>query len=201
MSSAEVDHQGVTAVPGREQAAQARQRRQTRTFLGVTVTVLLIGLLAFGNWRWWGIGTGVAAPVPCPVQAVTKPELTNVTVMNGTARAGLATAVAKELKKRHFSVASVGTEDSGPQINAVAEVRYGPAGKLAARTVALQFPAKVKMVQDDHTEGVDVTVVIGARYKAMVTAKKGAAAIKMKPEPVNCVPPTDVAGVDDTVGS
>jgi LytR cell envelope-related transcriptional attenuator len=194
MSSAEVDHQGAAA-PTREQAAWARQRRQTRTFLGIILAVMLIGLLAFGNWRWWGIGMGVAAPVPCPVQVVTKPELTSVTVMNGTARAGLATAVAKELKKRHFTVVSVGTEDAGSQINAVAEVRYGPAGKLAARTVALQFPAKVKMVQDDHTEGVDVTVVIGARYKAMVTAKKGAAAIALKPEPVNCVPPADTDSV------
>jgi hypothetical protein len=177
----------TTVVRSREELLQERKRRQTYTFLSVCALVFVVGLVALGNWQaWWTIGGSAAAAVACPAQTVTEPELTNVNVMNGTTRAGLATAVAKELQKRKFRVLTILTEEQRKPIKAVVLVRYGPPGKAAAHTVALQFPAKVTMVAVKRdTEEVDV--VIGDRYRTMVSAKKAAAAIKPKEEPRGCV--------------
>ena len=188
-----------TSVQSREQLARARQRRQTYTFVSVFSMVVLIGLVAFGNWRsWWTIGgsTRVAATVMCPIQTVIDPELTNVTVINGTRRNGLAAAVAKELQKRQFRVLSVETEAQDKPLNSVVMIRYGPEGKLAARTVALQFPTKVSMVLlKRDSEAIDL--VIGEKYKSMVNAKKAAASIKPKAPAKGCLPATTAPAPTD----
>jgi hypothetical protein len=186
--ASDVEHRDLPART-REEIVRARQRRQTRTFAGIFAGVALVGFIAFGNWQqWWTIGgSSSTVAVACPVQVMTKPELANITVINGTDRGGLAGAVSKELKKRRFTVLSVETEEQDKPINGVVEIRYGADGKLAARTVAAQFPAKVVMVDDQRdTEAVDV--IIGTKYKSMIAAKKAAAAIQLKPEPDNCVP-------------
>jgi hypothetical protein len=178
----------------REQLARARQRRQTYTFLSVFMMMLVVGLVAWGNWQsWWTIGgTAQTTTVMCPIQTVVDPELTDITVINGTQRNGLAAAVAKELQKRQFRVMSIETEALAKPLKSVVMVRYGPAGTLAARTVAMQFPAKVAMVQDKRdSEAIDV--VIGEKYKAMVSAKKAAAAMKQKTGSEGCLPSTSAA--------
>jgi len=175
----------------RAELARARQRRQTYTFLGVFAFVLLVGLIALGNWRqWWTIGgSSPATAAICPVQTVIDPELTNISVYNGTNRNGLAAAVAKELQRRDFRVLSIGTEEQSKPLRTVLEVRFGPDGRRAAHTVALQFPAQVKMV-DDGREDETVDIVIGEKYKAMVSAKKGVAAIRPVARPAGCRPAT-----------
>lgn len=193
MTPADVEHP-TPVTRSREQLIMDRHRRQTRTFLGVTGAVFLIGFVALGNWQqWWTIGgSAQAAATPCPVQTVIAPDEVNINVINGTGRDGLASAVAKELQKRRFTVLSIESERPKKPINAVVQVRYGPAGKLAARTVALQFPTKVVMVPGKRkSESVDV--VIGDKYRAMVSAKKGAAAIQLKEDPRGCLRPTTEA--------
>jgi hypothetical protein len=190
MTPGDVEHSN-TVVRSREQVIRARRRRQTYTFLTVFALVLLAGGVALGNWQqWWTLGgSAPAAATVCPAQTFIEPELTSVNVINGTYRRGLAAAVAKELQRRRFKVATIETEEQRKPIKAVVQVRYGAPGKLAARTVALQFPAKVVMI-DDKRDSEDVDVVIGNAYKAMVSAKKGAAAIRLKPEPRGCLPAT-----------
>jgi LytR cell envelope-related transcriptional attenuator len=183
-----------TPAQSREQLVRARQRRQTYTFLSVFMMMMVVGLVAWGNWQsWWTIGgTAQATTVMCPIQTVVDPELTDITVINGTHRNGLAAAVAKELQKRQFRVMSIETEALPKPLKSVVMVRYGAAGKLAAHTVAMQFPAKIAMVQDKRdSEAIDV--VIGEKYKSMVNAKKAAAAIKQKSGSQGCLPSTPAA--------
>jgi hypothetical protein len=194
MTPTDIEHTNRVA-PTREELLRARQRRQTKTFLGVFGFVLLIGLVAFGNWQqWWTIGgSSSAAATICPTQTVMDPELTNINVYNGTTRNGLAAAVAKELQKRKFRVLSIGTEEHKKPLKSVLVVRYGPAGKLAAHTVSLQFPAKVTMV-DDEREDEAIDIVIGDKYKGMVPGKKALAAIQPIAEPQGCKAATPTPG-------
>jgi hypothetical protein len=192
MSPADVDH-ASNVLRSREQLSRDRRRRQTYTFVSLFTLVCLVGLVAFGNWQqWWTIGGSAQAATICPVQTVTEPRFTNVNVINGTTRKGLASAVAKELQKRDFRVLTISTGVEDKSITTPVEVRYGAAGALAARTVSLQFPAKVKMVKDGRDEEA-VDVVIGAKYKSMVAAPKALAAIKPKEDPRGCVHPTTPA--------
>ena len=186
MSPADVE-QASTVARSREQVIRDRRRRQTYTFASVFALVFLVGLVALGNWQaWWTIGGSAQAATICPEKTVTEPRFTNVNVINGTERKGLATAVAKELQKRQFKVLTIASETPDKPIKVVVVVRYGEAGKLAAHTVSLQFPTKVKMVADDR-EDESVDVVIGENYKSMIGIKKGLAAIEPKEEPHGCV--------------
>jgi LytR cell envelope-related transcriptional attenuator len=198
MTPTDVEHSSTT-FRSREQLSRDRRRRQTYTFITVFSMVLLIGLVALGNWRqWWTIGGSAEAATICPTQTVTQPRFTNVNVINATGRKGLATAVAKELQKRQFRVLTIESEEPDKPVTTVAQVRYGPAGKLAAHTVALQFPAKVTMVEVDRDDEA-VDVVIGNKYKLMISAKKGAAAIKPKEDPRGCVHATTPPSAEATV--
>ena len=193
MTPSDVEHTSTT-VRSRQELIRQRRRRQTYTFVTVFTLVSLVGLVALGNWRqWWTIGGSAQAATICPTQTYTAPELTNVSVYNATDRKGLAAAVSKELQKRQFRVLSIATEHPEEPITTVVEIRYGPTGKLAARTVALQFPAKIRMIEDKRADE-SVDVVIGEKYKAMIAAKKGLAAIKLKEDPRGCIqataPPT-----------
>jgi LytR cell envelope-related transcriptional attenuator len=185
-----------TPAQSREQLTRARQRRQTYTFISVLTTMLVVGLVAWGNWQsWWTIGgTAQATTVMCPTQTVVDPELTDVTVINGTERNGLAAAVAKELQKRRFRVMSIETEALPKPLKSVVMVRYGAAGKLAAHTVALQFPAKTIMIQDKR-DGAAIDVVIGEKYRSMVSAKKATAAMQQKAGSKDCRTSTSAVGL------
>lgn len=189
MTSADEDYPR-TIVRSREDWSNARRRRQSFTFAGVFGVVMLIGLVAFGNWQqWWTIGGQSAAAVQiCPQQVFVEPQLTQVNVINGTSRAGLAAAVAKELQKRRFRVLSIDTAQPDKPIRAVVLVVHGEAGTKAARTVAAQFPAKVVLSKDDR-EGDTVDVVLGTKYRKMMSAAKGTAAIRLREEPRGCQQP------------
>ena len=178
MSQPEFEN-STPAVPTREQRVHARQRRQTLTFLGMFGFIMLIGLVALGNWQqWWTIGgTGEpAASCSTSSQAVSAPAQTSVDVYNSTNRSGLAAAVAGELVTRGFKVLATGNKSESKPITDVVMIRYGSAGKVAAHTVALQFPAKVELVKDKR-KSKTVDVLIGSGYKAMIGRTKAAEAI------------------------
>lgn len=159
--------------------------------------VLVVGFIALGNYlQWWTIGgrRADAAAAACPAPKVSDPETTEVNVYNGTDRHGLAAAVSTELQRRKFRVLTIANKKQAAPLKVVAVVRYGPAGKVEAHTVALQFPAKVKLMQDGR-EGGSVDVVLGEKYKGMVSRKQGARAIVPAAVPEDCVPPSTGASV------
>jgi hypothetical protein len=185
------DDQSRSVLPPRELRARARRRRQTYTFVGLFTLVALVGVIALGNWRaWWTLGgQAQAAAVTCPTQVLAAPALVTVNVYNGTGHSGLASAVAKELRTRGFAVKAIANEAESSPINSVVLIRYGTPGIKAARTVARQFPSKVKLLRISKNTRV-VDVVIGSKYKQMIDRKKAAAAIALKPETEGCVPPS-----------
>jgi hypothetical protein len=186
VSRAEIQPSSVKVALPREYQTKAKHRRQTLTFLTLLILVLLIGLTALGNWlQWWNLGSRNVA-VPCPIQTVDDPADTFVNVVNGTARRGLAAAVAKELQHRKFMVGTTSTESEAAPINAVAYVRYGSAGRAAALTVARQFPGSIRLVRIKRSDD-SVDIVIGQKYAGMVSRSQGAAAIVMKADPAGCL--------------
>ncbi|GAA3633068.1 hypothetical protein GCM10022223_59270 [Kineosporia mesophila] len=181
-----------THVPTREERARRRRRRQGLTFTALFLGVLLAGVGALGNSLGWWVVTAPGRNRPvCPEQTVSRPNQTSVNVYNGTDRRGLAGAVADELRRRKFRVVDVANARDGAQTIAVT-VRYGSGDKVLARTVARQFPGRVKLLpdgraRDDHS----VDVVIGKRYKAMRERTQAAAAIAAGPTPRGCRISTD----------
>jgi hypothetical protein len=185
MSRAEVQPSSSDALLPRSYQTKAKRRRQTLTFLALFCLVLLIGVAAAGNWlQWWNIG-GRRGAVMCPVQTVADPGLTSVNVYNATDRRGLAAAVAKELQHRAFLIKAVSTQTTAKPIAAAAYIRYGNEGRIAAHTVALQFPGKIRLVKDGRDDDT-VDVVLGQSYRGMVARSKAAKAIAMKPDPAGC---------------
>jgi LytR cell envelope-related transcriptional attenuator len=201
MSPPDVE-QSSSVMASAPQRISDRRRRQTYTFLGLFGIVVLIGLVALGNWlQWWTLGgEAQAVSVSCPVQVVSDPSLTRVNVYNGTGRSGLATSVARELQKRKFHVLVIGTERPAKPLNTIAQIRYGDPGTQAAHTIALEFPGKVLLVNDARdTKTVDL--VLGERYKGMQTRAKAVKAIKPKSEPDGCVMPATTTASSATTAA
>jgi hypothetical protein len=169
--------------------ARSRSQRQAWTFLVMFGIVLLIGLVAAGNYlRWWTIGGDTAqttAATLCPAQSTADPADVQVNVLNGTQREGLAAGVARTLNARSFDVVMVTNADH--PYSGVAEIRYGAdGGTLAVHTLALELNGKVKLVRDDRT-GDSIDLVLGKGYRSMKSTKTAAAAIKLKRAPAGCL--------------
>ena len=179
-----------TEVLSREERRRRTRRRQALTFAALFVATLLLTAGALGNWlQWWSIGPSQGQRLPCPVQTVSLPNQTPVTVFNATARRGLAGAVAKELKRRRFRVLGIGNDPTTGVIATAVSIRYGVGDEIRARTVALQFSGEVKMLPDPQVrEDHSVDVVIGGRYRQMQTRERATAALAPVPTPRGCRP-------------
>ncbi len=148
-----------------------RERRQTLTFLVFFALILLLGILALTAYYQkidLPLGSGRPTPLPtCPSVAATvqAPGETSVNVFNASNRNGLALNVARELQKRGFVVPRDPANDpQKTKMTAMAVIRHGPTGLLAAQTVATVAAGEVQLVQDDRT-GSDVDLVLGATFK------------------------------------
>jgi hypothetical protein len=166
-----------------------RRRRQAWTFVTLVSLVLLSGLVAFGQvMRWWTIG-GAAASASrptCPEQTTLTADEVTLSVYNGSTHFGLARSVAKEMQARGFTVAAIGDDRSGRPIRGTAVVRFGPLGRMAAKSVALQVVGPVAMEPDTRTSRT-VDLVLGPAYKTMIPRPRASAAIAPKPTPDRCV--------------
>jgi hypothetical protein len=185
-----------------ERRSARRRRRQAASFALVVLIVLGVGVGAFGVYRgWWKAPLASKEPSttvvakPCPTPTLTAAPVADVTVrvLNATDRQGLAGSVARELRKRGFDVADVGNDAPSAKVPEAAQVRHGPDGLLAARTVAAQIPG-TKLV-DDGRAGFIVDLSLGKAYTKMTPAKEAAklTAPVPAPSPSGCVPVTPSA--------
>jgi hypothetical protein len=163
---AEVQPAGPTVL----RAAPDVELRHTVTFLGIFAVVLAVGVLAYtfwlGIWAWpfGGPATAECVPVvPTPTAAAVKD--TSVRVYNATNRRGLAMSVAKDLQSRGFLVPMWDNDPASAAMKSAAEVRYGPDGLLAARTIAAQVNGIAVLVPDENRVGSAVDLVLGAGFK------------------------------------
>jgi len=178
-----------------------RRRRQAWTFATLASLVLISGLVALGQvMRWWTIGGGAAASSArplCPQQTTLTADEVTLRVYNGSNRFGLARQVAKELQARGFSVTTITNDVSGRPIRGTAAVRYGPLGRMAAKSVSLQVMGPIAMEPDTRaTRTVDL--VLGPGYKTMVPRPQASAAIAPRPTPEGCVFATATPGTART---
>lgn len=103
-----------------------------------------------------------------------------VNVFNTTARAGLATDVAAQMRARGFKTGKVGNDPlSSFNPDLVAIVRYGARGEPAARRVALSVKG-AKLVLDGRDDG-SVDLVLSNRFTALVPAAQATAPDLPKP--------------------
>lgn len=115
-----------------------------------------------------------AAEIPPPAAAVPAEKIV-VNVYNATDRGGLASDVAAAMRKRGFRVRAVANDPADRKVGATMEVRHGPRGEAAARTVVAHAPGAAVVL--DRRPGRAVDLVLGEQYEALATPEQAAAAL------------------------
>jgi hypothetical protein len=153
------------------------------------VLLLVVSAAAAGVVWFWNPGTETpvaarARPSCPPTQAaptVVAARAVHLNVYNATKRRGLASDVAKELRKRGFLVGKVSNDPASRKVTGVAEVRASTAGAGAARTVGAQVTSFVAI--PDQRKDASVDLVLGAAFHSLRTAAAATVALKPTPSP------------------
>lgn len=156
----------------------AARRRRRRTALVLSALVLLLaGVFAYAiaYYQGWLPGSATqdqAQTTSAPTEAALAPADITVNVYNATGPAGAARKTADELLKRGFKVNEVADDPEGATVDGVADIRYGPAGRDAARLLRKSVPG-AELVADTR-QGKEVDLVLGSEFKKLKTVKKSA---------------------------
>jgi hypothetical protein len=153
----------------------------------------------FGYHQLFGGSGGTPkALLPCPAPAPTTPvtEQATLVIKNATLTSGLASDVARQLRRRDFKIGSVGnTLFRG---KGVATIDYSADLAQAAKLVAAQFDGATL----DEVTGTNVLELdVGPRFEALVPLAQAQAAeqdIIGTPTPAPTASPTCRAGVTTT---
>jgi LytR cell envelope-related transcriptional attenuator len=144
----------------------------TRRPLPALVFLLVLALLtAIVWWRVIHRASSEATPTPSPscsptaITVVPAPGAVTLHILNGTTRNGLAASVRASLAKDGFIVADIGNDDV--PLASVAEIRFGPSGRAAARLVAYYVPGAT-LIGSARTDN-QVEISLGAKFKALAT--------------------------------
>lgn len=171
-----------------------RHRLHAAVFAVAVLLVLTFGAAAgayvAGLWEWPGGEPAAQSPEPgeCPppAAAAAAVEQAEVNVYNSTNRRGLAAGVAQGLRSRGFPVLAVDNDPLGAGVQEPAQVRHGPQGLPAARTVAAQVDGAVLV--DDGREGATVDLVLGAGYQQLRGPAQAAEQLQPQAAPAGCTP-------------
>lgn len=160
---------------GRTTAYQRRTARPVAVLVSVlaiaTIITWSVVLLNSGGGPSGSVcppPTRPATPVPRTVDAAALaqtppavPGTVRIRVLNGGGQRGQANLVASQLGELGFTEAAEPTNDPLYPDNSLTcrgNIRFGPAGTSAARTVSLVLPC-IPLIRDDRTDdGVDVAV-------------------------------------------
>lgn len=150
-----------------------QQRRATTTILVVLLMLFFAFWYAYSYYRASGgdearAGDGSTCRPYDP--KVPAPGNTTVNVYNATSKNGLAARTAAELKRRGFLVGTVSNDPSDRTV-AVAEVRYGPAGKSRAQLV-VPLGGKGTTQLADKRKDATVDLVLGNTFSALAATPK-----------------------------
>ena len=136
--------------------------RSGRRYGRIILALLVLGGLGWVSWRQWSNrGQGAIVDVPDDAKA---PEGTRikVEVLNGTKTKGLARRATLFLRDRGFDVVGSGTESEQRATTIV----YDRSGHRAwANLVGRAMNAPV-VVRPDSSRYLDVTVILGANWRA-----------------------------------
>ncbi|MDK8100547.1 MAG: LytR C-terminal domain-containing protein [Winkia neuii] len=185
---------------GRQLYRRKRQQRETVVFTlcaALMVISLIVGMLMalgiiplpFGNTFSEKKPVARISQVPCvPENAKpTDPKDSTVTVLNGTDKAGLATEVADNLKKRGYKVGETGNAPTG-EFTGGARIRTGTAGVAAAYTLAVGVPGATVVL--DGSRGSQLELTLGNEFTKLEDATHVAQSLKKEglKSPRNCLP-------------
>ncbi|MGL5851500.1 MAG: LytR C-terminal domain-containing protein [Phycicoccus sp.] len=170
--------------------ARERRRRTVVTFSVVLLAMFFAFWYALSYYRADDRSSGSGAPAatcrPYDPRAVT-PAQVKVTVLNATARTGLAGQTSRSIAQRGFVVGSVGNDTSKRPTPAVAEIRHGAAGEAQAKLVLSAMPKGTTLVKDGR-KGTDVDVALGSKFSALAPAPS-APVLPMCPAPTGPTTP------------
>lgn len=171
--------------------APPRARYTVRLRRALPALTLLLVLSAVAGMVWLRVldrvEAGASAAAGCGTSAPS--GRVQVRVYNATAREGLAKTVATQLAGRGYAVLTAENDPltSVRQVEASAEVRFGPAGRKVADEVRRQVPGAT--LYRDAREGLVVDLVLGDRYRRLATpaelarGRQGIAALPAAPAP------------------
>jgi hypothetical protein len=176
--------------PAGEGGRKQPRRRGRSRHVGRTVVVLVLVSAAAAGGVWlWNQDSGLtdtatrrpSCPPTQPAPTVVPARSVHVNVYNATQRRGLASAVAKQLRKRGFVVDKVENDPAERTVTGVAEVRASTTGAAAARTVGAQVPSFVSV--PDQRKQASVDLVLGAGFRTLRTTAAASAAMSPTPAP------------------
>lgn len=169
--------------------------RSTSVRRPLPALIFLAALVLLTVLVWWRVihrsdgGGAKASGTPSPrtscssaaiAASTVLPANADVTVqvLNSTDKGGLAAATGAALTNVGFKQAAAPNNDKTTRapVAGVAELRFGPAGKLAADVLSFYFPGAVTVPDQRATAVVDVAV--GAKFVAIATPDAAAAAMK-----------------------
>lgn len=162
-------------------------RRRRLAMLGAGVVALFALSFALGRLTSPSdyIPVEGAEPTPCITLAIFPKDFlpavkdTQINVLNGSKRVGLATITAEVFSARGFQIGEVANFEPY-KVQSVAEIHHGPAGKDAAYLASLYIDGAV-LVADDRTD-TSVDVVIGQAFEDLRTSEQVAVEME-KPLP------------------
>jgi hypothetical protein len=164
----------------RDLDTETRRRPADRRHLRTAITMLVLGMfVAFAGWYAWNTITGpqpadvddvTVAPTCIPLLPTDAPATADIrlNVYNATSRNGLASSVARALRKRDFAILDVANDPLGKTVTGTAEVRAGADSEAAAAVVVAQVSGAVFVV-DNRSDGT-VDLVVGDAFEELAPA-------------------------------
>jgi hypothetical protein len=146
--------------------------------------IFLLVLALAGIAVWWNViqqdnERREAQAAACATAEAAPPSLdpatVSVRVYNATDQAGLAQAVAEDLKSRGFTVSEIANDPSEREVTGPGELRYGRRGADPASFLGVFLPGAGDYL--DTRADASVDLVIGPEFTALSTPEEVAAAL------------------------